>query len=748
MQNVATAGRKLCDRYTLTEKLGAGGQGEVWRARDEQLGADVALKVVSVSSGSEEAWAALQQQLAIARELAHESILSVYRPLRSADVAVLPMELAPGGDLRRLRGADYLESVPILIAVARALQHAHSHGVVHRDLKPGNVLFDAQGRVKLADFAAPGELSPFTASPQQLRGEPPTVADDVYGLGALAYELLSGYPPFYPRFEARRVLEEPVPELQPVHPAPPRLTRLVTAMLSKQPAERPASMAKVLVALEAALSDTMAVTLKAPECVAPASEPQPPPVVTVSAPPRSEQRASERHLLAPSLLLAGLAALALGAFVGLPRIWPAGAHPQTGTAPSDAPAPAAASEDRLREQRAAFDARLAALDERAAGVWGGADYAAAKRRESEALTAAEAGDASSALQSLAEAQRLLDSVEGQAAKALALELQAGERALAAGDPAAARQAFEYAHRIEPAEARADSGLKLAHSLEQALPLIADALHAESGKQYDRALHDYRQALALDTGNARARAGLERASAALRAESYARSIGAGSAALDAGRLAEARAAFVQARKLKPGGAEATQGLARVAAASRSLEFAAARSTATALEAQERWAEAAHEYAAVLKRDPSVSFALQGRARAAARAELAERLQALIAHPQRLAAAEVRSEAYTLLTLARAQTPSGPQLRAQTAQLTRLLPEFDKPVHLALESDEATQVAIPRVGSFGTFARREIELKPGRYTVIGTRAGYRDVRRDVTISPGEDTQTISVRCVEPI
>jgi hypothetical protein len=67
---------------------------------------------------------------------------------------------------------------------------------------------------------------------------------------------------------------------------------------------------------------------------------------------------------------------------------------------------------------------------------------------------------------------------------------------------------------------------------------------------------------------------------------------------------------------------------------------------------------------------------------------------------------------------------------------------------LESDNATQVAIPEIGSFGTFSRRDIQLKPGRYTVIGTRAGYRDVRREFTITAGEDVQTISVRCVEPI
>ena len=75
-------------------------------------------------------------------------------------------------------------------------------------------------------------------------------------------------------------------------------------------------------------------------------------------------------------------------------------------------------------------------------------------------------------------------------------------------------------------------------------------------------------------------------------------------------------------------------------------------------------------------------------------------------------------------------------------------YDRTVHLALLSDNETEVEIEEIGSFGTFSKREIDLKPGRYTVIGTRAGYRAVRRDVTVAPGEVAQTISVRCQEPI
>jgi tetratricopeptide (TPR) repeat protein len=420
----------------------------------------------------------------------------------------------------------------------------------------------------------------------------------------------------------------------------------------------------------------------------------------------------------------------------------------TGKPGATAKTSARATAQRLHQLRAAFDAHLAALDARAAGVWGGAEYASAKSRASEALGAEEAGAASIAVERLTEAQALLSTVERKAPQALAAQLAAGEHALAAGDPAAARQAFGAAHRIDPRDRRSADGLRRVRSLEGALPLLADALNAETRGEYARAAQDYSQALALDPGNARARAGLTRANAAFGADNYAKAVGSGYAALGAGRLDEARAAFTEARTSRPTGREAAQGLERVAAAQRSRDFAATRSRAAASEQQERWGDALREYDAALKVDPSLSFALQGRARAAARAELAQRLQALIDDPQRLAAPAVHREALELIEQAHDQVPSGPVLRSQATRLAILLPDFDKPVHLAVESDNATQVAIPQIGSFGTFSRRDIELKPGRYTVIGTRAGYRDVRRDVTIAPGQDVQTISVRCIEPI
>jgi tetratricopeptide (TPR) repeat protein len=232
------------------------------------------------------------------------------------------------------------------------------------------------------------------------------------------------------------------------------------------------------------------------------------------------------------------------------------------------------------------------------------------------------------------------------------------------------------------------------------------------------------------------------------DAYAKAAGEGFAALGAGQLDKARRSFEKARALRPDGPEALDGLRRVDAARAGRAFAVRRAEAEDLEDEERWQDALDAYDAVLRQDGSQAWAQEGRARAGARLQLGDSLQALIDHPDRLTNPRLRDDAAVLLQTAQQQPVSGPVLRTQIARLTALLPALDKPVRLSLVSDNHTQVTISSVGTFGSFARRDIELRPGRYTVIGTRDGYREVRRDVTVSPGEEFLTVNVICSEPI
>jgi serine/threonine protein kinase/tetratricopeptide (TPR) repeat protein len=948
--------------YTLIERLGTGGNAEVWKAHDESRGVDVALKVLArAAARNPVAWETLEREHDISGRLQHPGILQVLAPERVGDVMVLPMELAAGGDLRRLRGAGYLEIVPVLLEVAEALEYAHARGVVHRDLKPGNVLFDSRGRVKLADFgiaallpaagAAPdpreggGGHSPFTSSPEQLRGEPASAADDIYGLGALAYELLSGQPPYYPNFELQRVLTQPVPELVPLRQVPPELSAIVMRLLAKRAADRPATMQQVMDELDATLNATLsfapegvetdddedipqpsiirrpepkpgaavapparaAAAVRArpagvaaprptieprpviekpflglpaepvpsdvpssdaryrPQTPAPAqtplrprptetnkprrgltarplfdvSEPSRPaplapsesahsaspprgpeePIAAAAAQPDSKQAVPTGHPsvaplpiappeketptvappathnlaepvatvsadeffdlgfeeLEPQLratpplrgplgearfgavrpsrwpyLLGGLlsgvlliCAATAAAIFWLPRQDLAGLQPllarisalapsQLNLSPATAPAkpaPAAAPAApppkpkvdpaalaRLNTQTTAYQKRAAALAARGAVAWDGADFSAAQVQAAESSGAAAAGGIALATQHLRQANQLLDKVT------------------------------QRAPRVDRNSRRAIVGSRRAGLLRGVVPLLEDGQKAESTQNYSRAAQDYSQALALDPGNTLAKSGLARANAAFGNDGYARAVGAGFAALGAGRLIEAQGNFQRALGLRPKGKEATEGLQRVSLAMEAGRIASLRQQAATLESEQRWSQAAAVYDSALQVDPALEFAKRGKAQDEERAQLSSSLQQIIDHPSRLDFPAVRDEAVTLLQEAREQTPS-PTLQAQVERLTRLMPQLDRPVQLNMISDNATEVNIPSIGVFGSFGRREIRLQPGTYTVIGTRDGYRAVQMEFTVEPGQQSVTITVTCTQP-
>ena len=174
----------------------------------------------------------------------------------------------------------------------------------------------------------------------------------------------------------------------------------------------------------------------------------------------------------------------------------------------------------------------------------------------------------------------------------------------------------------------------------------------------------------------------------------------------------------------------------------------RDSARAFEEREEWREALGAYEAALAVDPLVAFALEGKERAGSRAALQAALDFHVRNAARLSAEAVAREAEALLERARGVESPGPRHRAQVAALERALADARTTVTVQLESDGQTELTLSRVGRLGTLTRRTVDLRPGTYTVVGSRRGYRDVRRQFTIAPGSPAPTVVVRCEEAI
>jgi serine/threonine protein kinase len=239
-------GSTLCEgRYRLEEVVGRGGMAIVWRARDLQLERDVAIKVISdLLAGDERFLARFEREARLAAGLNHPNLVKLFDYSIEDERPFLVMEYVPGGTLAQARsatGADdaagAIDPVELAREILDALAHIHGAGIVHRDVKPANVLLDAAGSPRLTDFgiARSEEQSNLTMTgqvlgtlkyiaPEVAAGQPATVRSDLYSLGMLLGEVAGD-------------------------PSPPELAGLLARMTAREPSERPASAADALAEL-------------------------------------------------------------------------------------------------------------------------------------------------------------------------------------------------------------------------------------------------------------------------------------------------------------------------------------------------------------------------------------------------------------------------------------------------------------------------------------------------------------------
>lgn len=767
---------------------------EVWLASDRLADTRIALKFLATEWLADPAYRdLLHKEWRLSSRLMHANIVRVFEFHDDPDGAFYSLQYTGDANIAVLCGKNPADALRPVGLIADALRYAHNKGVVHRDIKAANVLLDSRGLPYLVDFgvaAEPGSASPagggsaIASSPQQLAGQAATVADDIFGLGVLMVELLTGAPP-PANIDVTNLL------LPDGSKMPTALQALVTDMLAADPARRPQAEVVKSRLEEAGYSAGPApahylggspatdLPVEAVESIQPVRRKTSP-----LADPATLQ--TKDSGISPKLLygsLGGVLAILLAVIFLLPNAVQketpgvdrandinetsadASRPEDSDTVDADIPGSGQPNADTsLNENAAAGDlasikaatdealgdllSRLERLRYRAIDRWGGQPYL-------DAVDVYETGDEAYVNKNYQlagdryrEASALLEPFFDRIDEVFAETLAAAGEAFAASDHSEAIRLYDLAVAITPGNREAEAGLVRAQNLEAVLTLTAQGIQFETDLELDAAKLAFEKALQLDAVWEPALAGLERVRIAANEMSFGQRMTEGLDALAAGDFASARAAFNAAKLLDPKSRQPTDGLLQVDQEIKLAEIRNLENEAAALDAAEQWELSANVYRQILDIDADLQFAQDGLRQAMSRSALHARLAGYIDDPDQLSDQVNVQNATKLLLEVTRMTPMGPRLEDQKNLLSRLLKRAATPLPVQLISDNATNVAIFKIGKLGAFSAQEISLRPGKYVAVGNRAGYRDVRIEFRVAPEDDMQPIVIQCEEQI
>ncbi|MFT5500610.1 MAG: tetratricopeptide (TPR) repeat protein [Woeseiaceae bacterium] len=777
---VLQEGMRLADRYSLIRRLGSGGMSEVWLADDLRSDARVALKFAAgdgVSAATDKKL--LHSEWSVSSRMMHANVARVFEFHDDPDGAFFSQQYVGEQNIGVLTGKDVAVTLRPIGLLADALRYAHAKGVIHRDIKAANVLLDSRGAPYVIDFgvakpagdaAISAGGSDISSSPQQLAGDAADPTDDIFALGVLIHELLTGVPPV--RAEAAQLNVTMLDGSL----MPQALQALLGDMLANESTRRPDAESVISRLAEAgfAAGAVPAAFLRANTPAEPLVESVESiqPVLRRAAPQTATTTPQEKtDGISAKILYGGLGfavlLLVLVVFV-LPYVVSDGSDTtrNDGTVVQDAetdtsqdgaedtvaeaPAPQDAAAVKLLTDDALGDllSQLERLRYRAIERWGGQAYLDAVDVYSEGDQAYVNKNFQAAGDRYREASAMLEPFFGRINDEFEKALAEAQAAFARSDPSEAVRLFDLAVAITPGNQEAEAGLARALNLEAVLTLTSQGRQFETDLELDAAMAAFERALGLDPAWEPATAGIERVRIAIRQLSFAQRMTEGLDALTAGDFPSARAAFEAAKTLDPTSRQPVDGLLQVEQEIKLENIRALEQQANALNSEEQWETSIPVYEDILQIDSDLQFAKEGLVEARQRASLHARLQRLIDQPDNLSdPANIKSATSLLLNVARIDL-RGPRLEEQKNELSRLLKRAATPLQVQLVSDNATNVSVFKVGRIGTFSSQELSLRPGVYVAVGNRAGYRDVRIEFRVAPEIEMTPVVIQCEEQI
>jgi len=353
-----------------------------------------------------------------------------------------------------------------------------------------------------------------------------------------------------------------------------------------------------------------------------------------------------------------------------------------------------------------------------------------------------------ALQAYDEAGAQLQSVLDNREQTLQQYLETGWQYLQDNAVEEAGLAFGLVLAMQPDHQQALLGQERAAVRMQVLSLVTKAEQAVVSDDLQLAAQTYTSALQLDPLYAPAQAALEVVVSVLRDRAFQDSMGRALAAIDNGQFAVAEKALQEAGRINPGNPAINDAGERLSSARRQSGLEHLRKQADRLVKKEDWTAAAETFRRALKIDSQAAFARNGLAKAQEKAQLHQQLDHYLADTTRLYSDDPLDNARKLLAANQESSISEPLLADKLEKLQQAVTLAVIPVDLIILSDNLTQVTIYKVGRLGSFEQKQLSLPPGKYTVTGSRKGYRDVLKVIELKPGMEGQTLKINTEEQI
>ena len=387
-------------------------------------------------------------------------------------------------------------------------------------------------------------------------------------------------------------------------------------------------------------------------------------------------------------------------------------------------------------------------DLRNAEIWADDDWQTAMATVARGDKEFGRGSFASALQIYRDAGTQLQAILDKREQTLQQSLEAGWQYLQENAVDAASSEFDRVIAMQSGHQQAHLGLERAGVREQVLEFVMTAQQAEITDSLQLAVQAYTGALQLDPLYSAARDALDRVEAELRNRAFQDSMGRALQAIDDEQFSGAEKALVEAAGIYPGEVAIKDARERLSSARRQASLRSLRKQAEQAAASEDWDAATDKYRRALAIDSQAAFARNGLSRSQGKQKLHGQLDHYLADTTRLYSDDPLENARSLLAANQQIAIDEPQLAGKLNKLQQAVTLAATPVDLLIVSDNLTRVTVYKVGRFGSFEQKQLSLRPGKYTVTGSRQGYRDVHKVIDLKPGLSGQSVNIQTGERI